>query len=180
MISASAPTSGTSLRGLAEHRPDHRVRAALQAQRTWEWRASLGANFRAVPRTLGHYSISEQISLPLAVKRERVDLFHAPHYVLPALTPARTVVTIHDCIHLMFPRISEAPPGSCVRARVAVDRRAQVGSHLHGLRAIQARHPEVLQGAAGQDRRDAQRHRRSLQRRSRAKSTCGRRASGIS
>src|SRR6185295_15537574 len=24
-------------------------------------------------------------------------------YVLPALTPVRSVVTIHDCIHLMFP-----------------------------------------------------------------------------
>ena len=37
------------------------------------------------------------------MRRERLDLFHAPHYVLPALTPSRTVVTIHDCIHLMFP-----------------------------------------------------------------------------
>ena len=63
----------------------------------------LGANFRAVPERSGHYSIAEQISVPLAVKREGLDLFHAPHYVLPALTPARSVVTIHDCIHLMFP-----------------------------------------------------------------------------
>jgi glycosyltransferase involved in cell wall biosynthesis len=38
------------------------------------------------------------------VRRQHVDVFHAPHYVLPALTPARTVVTIHDCIHLMFPQ----------------------------------------------------------------------------
>jgi glycosyltransferase involved in cell wall biosynthesis len=30
-------------------------------------------------------------------------LFHATHYVLPALIPSKTVVTIHDCIHLMFP-----------------------------------------------------------------------------
>jgi glycosyltransferase involved in cell wall biosynthesis len=33
-----------------------------------------------------------------------VDLFHAPHYVLPPLTPCRSVVTIHDCIHLRFPQ----------------------------------------------------------------------------
>jgi glycosyltransferase involved in cell wall biosynthesis len=64
---------------------------------------TLGENFRTVCDRSGHYSLAEQISIPLAVKRERVDLFHAPHYVLPALTPARTVVTIHDCIHLMFP-----------------------------------------------------------------------------
>ena len=65
--------------------------------------ASLGENFRAVPDRSGHYSIAEQISIPLAVRRERIDLFHATHYVLPALTPSKTVVTIHDCIHLMFP-----------------------------------------------------------------------------
>jgi glycosyltransferase involved in cell wall biosynthesis len=64
---------------------------------------TLGPNFRAVPQRSGHYSISEQISIPLAVRREQLDLFHAPHYVLPALTPTRSVVTIHDCIHLMFP-----------------------------------------------------------------------------
>jgi len=65
--------------------------------------ASLGENFRAIPDRSGHYSIAEQISIPLAVRRERLDLFHATHYVLPALTPSKTVVTIHDCIHLMFP-----------------------------------------------------------------------------
>ncbi len=65
--------------------------------------ATLGENFRAVVEGAGHYSLTEQISVPLAVRRERVNLFHAPHYVLPALTPGRTVVTIHDCIHLMFP-----------------------------------------------------------------------------
>ncbi|HKY19971.1 MAG TPA: glycosyltransferase family 1 protein [Vicinamibacterales bacterium] len=65
--------------------------------------ASLGENFRAVPDRSGHYSIAEQLSIPLGVKRERLDLFHATHYVLPALTPSKTVVTIHDCIHLMFP-----------------------------------------------------------------------------
>ena len=65
--------------------------------------ASLGPNFRAVAEGAGHYSFGEQVSLPLAVRRAQADLFHAPHYVLPALTPGRTVVTIHDCIHLMFP-----------------------------------------------------------------------------
>ena len=64
---------------------------------------SLGENFRAVATRSGAYSFAEQISIPLAVKRERLDLFHATHYVLPALTPSKTVVTIHDCIHLMFP-----------------------------------------------------------------------------
>jgi glycosyltransferase involved in cell wall biosynthesis len=65
---------------------------------------SLGENFRAVAETAGNYSVAEQLKIPLALRRERVDLFHAPHYVLPPLVPCRSVVTIHDCIHLMFPQ----------------------------------------------------------------------------
>ena len=66
--------------------------------------ASLGRNFRPLPETARNYSIAEQLRVPLALKRERVTLFHAPHYVLPPLVRCRSVVTIHDCIHLMFPQ----------------------------------------------------------------------------
>jgi glycosyltransferase involved in cell wall biosynthesis len=38
------------------------------------------------------------------LRRERPDVYHAPHYVLPAGVRCRSVVTIHDCIHLMFPQ----------------------------------------------------------------------------
>ena len=66
--------------------------------------AELGENFRAVPQGAGAYSVREQIAVPMDLRREQVDLFHAPHYVLPPLTPCRSVVTIHDCIHLRFPQ----------------------------------------------------------------------------
>jgi glycosyltransferase involved in cell wall biosynthesis len=66
--------------------------------------ASLGDNFQAVVETAGNYSLAEQIRIPLALKRTHATLFHAPHYVLPPLTRCRSVVTIHDCIHLMFPQ----------------------------------------------------------------------------
>ena len=65
---------------------------------------ALGENFRPVAETAGNYSLSEQIAIPRLLKRERVDLFHAPHYVLPPLVGCPSVVTIHDCIHLMFPQ----------------------------------------------------------------------------
>jgi glycosyltransferase involved in cell wall biosynthesis len=66
--------------------------------------ASVGENFRPVPEWAGNYSIAEQFRIPLALRREGVTLFHAPHYVLPPLISCRSVVTIHDCIHLMFPQ----------------------------------------------------------------------------
>src|SRR4029079_4900545 len=65
---------------------------------------TLGENFRGVVETAGNYSIAEQLRIPLTLKREGVTLFHAPHYVLPRLVGCRSIVTIHDCIHLMFPQ----------------------------------------------------------------------------
>jgi glycosyltransferase involved in cell wall biosynthesis len=66
--------------------------------------SELGPNFRPVPETARPYSIGEQFRIPLSLVRERVHLLHEPHYVLPPATRCRTVVTIHDCIHLMFPQ----------------------------------------------------------------------------
>ena len=66
--------------------------------------ASLGENFRPIAEGAPNYSLAEQFTIPLALRREAVTLFHAPHYVLPPLVTCRSVVTIHDCIHLMFPQ----------------------------------------------------------------------------
>ena len=63
-----------------------------------------GPNFRAVVEPAKPYSISEQVRIPMTLLREHIDLFHAPHYVLPPAIHCRSVVTIHDCIHLMFPQ----------------------------------------------------------------------------
>jgi glycosyltransferase involved in cell wall biosynthesis len=46
-----------------------------------------------------HYSLRELLTVGRAADRAHLDLFHAPHYVVPMLqTPF--VVTIHDLIHL--------------------------------------------------------------------------------
>src|SRR6185436_5325004 len=66
--------------------------------------AALGENFHPVTETAPTYSVAEQVTIPLALRRAGVTLFHAPHYVLPPLVTCRSVVTIHDCIHLMFPQ----------------------------------------------------------------------------
>ena len=64
----------------------------------------LGPNFRCVLEPSPNYSLREQLHVPWVVRREKPDVYHAPHYVLPAAVPSRSVVTIHDCIHLMFPQ----------------------------------------------------------------------------
>lgn len=65
---------------------------------------SLGSDFQLCPVKCGNYSISEHVAIPFALRRLRADLFHAPHYVLPMLTPCPSVVTVHDVIHLLFPQ----------------------------------------------------------------------------
>ncbi len=98
---------GTYIRNLLRHlaRIDSQTEfVVLCRPEDRETLAALGENFRTVPETSGNYSVAEQVKIPLELKREGVTLFHAPHYVLPPLIRCRSVVTIHDCIHLMFPQ----------------------------------------------------------------------------
>ena len=64
----------------------------------------LGPNFRSVLEPSPNYSIREQFHVPWLLHRLKPDVYHAPHYVLPPAVRCRKVVTIHDCIHLMFPQ----------------------------------------------------------------------------
>jgi glycosyltransferase involved in cell wall biosynthesis len=98
---------GTYIRNLLRHlsRLDRDTEFVLFARaEDRDQLAALGENFRSVVETSGNYSVAEQLKIPLAIRREGVTLFHAPHYVLPPLVTCRSVVTIHDCIHLMFPQ----------------------------------------------------------------------------
>jgi glycosyltransferase involved in cell wall biosynthesis len=98
---------GTYIRNLLRHlaRLDSETEyVVLTRPEDCAFAAELGENFRAVAERSGGYSLREQVAVPMDLRRERADLFHAPHYVLPPLTPCRSVVTIHDCIHLRFPQ----------------------------------------------------------------------------
>lgn len=61
-------------------------------------------NFRVVLERSPVYSFRELVALSWRLFRLRLDLYHATHYVLPAATPSRVVVTIHDIIHLLYPQ----------------------------------------------------------------------------
>ncbi len=98
---------GTYVRNLLRHlsRIDQRTEYVLLCRAAdCAGIEELGENFRAVPESAPAYSIREQLRIPMDLRREGIDLFHAPHYVLPPLTPCRSIVTIHDCIHLRFPQ----------------------------------------------------------------------------
>lgn len=75
----------------------------------------------------GLYTAAELHSISRAVETERADLFHSPHYVLPFFLPCRSVVTVHDIIHLLYP---EAVPGTHARlyARYFIRRALKVAA----------------------------------------------------
>jgi alpha-1,3-rhamnosyl/mannosyltransferase len=73
-------------------RPDHEQRVE---------RIAPGA--KTMPVSAKGYGVAEHIKLPVALWRERPDLVHIPHYVIPMLMPRPVVVTVHDVIQLFYP-----------------------------------------------------------------------------
>ncbi|MGK7344986.1 MAG: glycosyltransferase family 4 protein [Candidatus Nitrospinota bacterium M3_3B_026] len=74
----------------------------------------------------GKYSVEEHITLARSAKRAGLDLFHAPHYVLPFFMRTPSVVTVHDLIHVAAPGFN---PIARVYARLMITnaaRRARV------------------------------------------------------
>jgi glycosyltransferase involved in cell wall biosynthesis len=74
----------------------------------------------------GNFGWSQQVELPLAINRAKLDVMHFLSQYVPALLPPRFVLTIHDLIHLRFPQYFKAKVGpyyatlvrfACARAR---------------------------------------------------------------
>ncbi len=89
----------------------------------------LAANFVPVVDDSASYGLQEHFSIPWKLRRLGADLLHTPHYVRPLLCTTPTVVTIHDCIHLLFPeylpsrmhwRYAHAMMGSAIRRSALV------------------------------------------------------------
>jgi glycosyltransferase involved in cell wall biosynthesis len=56
-----------------------------------------------IPVSDRFYSWREQISVPQAFRRSGAQLLHVPHYNVPIWLASRSIVTVHDLIHLKFP-----------------------------------------------------------------------------
>jgi glycosyltransferase involved in cell wall biosynthesis len=87
------------LGGLAEIAPPEEIVVLAPAAA----RARIPPRFEHVVVDAPHYSLRELVVVGAAIRRARLDVFHAPHYVTP-FTNCATVVTIHDLIHLHQPQ----------------------------------------------------------------------------
>ncbi len=64
----------------------------------------LGPNFEAIDFPEEDTFWNLHVKIPLWLRSRKIDLLHVPHYGAPLLVPCRLVVTIHDCVHLLFPQ----------------------------------------------------------------------------
>lgn len=49
------------------------------------------------------YSLDELLMLPRRIDFSRFDVYHSPHYTLPYRIPIKTIITVHDLIHIQHP-----------------------------------------------------------------------------
>lgn len=61
------------------------------------------SNFRKVLADYQWYSFSEQIFLPLFLRKHKLDFVHFPHFNVPIFYFGKFIITIHDLILLRFP-----------------------------------------------------------------------------
>ena len=126
---------------------------------------SLGPNFRAVPDNSDPYSVREQFSIPWRCAGSVSISFTRRITCLPPLSRRKSVVTIHDCIHLMFPEYLPNRLALTLRAGVAVGGGPSCSNRI--LTVSETSKRDILRFfdvPAGEDQRHLQRHRRSLPR----------------
>ena len=64
----------------------------------------LAENFERINTPEDNSFWNLHVRIPLQLRKYRIDVFHAPHYEAPFFVPCGLVVTIHDCVHLLFPQ----------------------------------------------------------------------------
>lgn len=61
------------------------------------------ANYKLQITNFPHYSFSEQMCLPRAIRAAGIDLFFSPHFNVPLFCPVPFVLTVHDLILHRYP-----------------------------------------------------------------------------
>ena len=89
------------LSGLSELDQEHKYLLLRKAETD---PAELPTGMESRIERSGLYSPAEPWRLGWNARRAGLDLLHCPHYVTPFLAGCPLAVTIHDLIHLLFPR----------------------------------------------------------------------------
>jgi len=75
----------------------------IGSQRNFHELGPLPTNFKQLYEPEENAFWRNHVAIPFALRRQRVDVVHVPHHEAPFFNPSKLVVTIHDCVHLLFP-----------------------------------------------------------------------------
>jgi len=76
----------------------------LGSQRNFHELGPLPPNFRHLYQPDSGRLWQSEFSIPMRFKKHGCDVVHVPHHEPPLWIPSRLVVTVHDCVHLLFPQ----------------------------------------------------------------------------
>ena len=64
---------------------------------------TLPENFSLLPDPNKDSRFWTDVLLPLLLKKRGIDALHTPHYRPPRFLACKSIITIHDCVHILFP-----------------------------------------------------------------------------
>jgi len=76
----------------------------IGSDRNFQELGPLPPNFKQLAQPEQDAAWRDHLVLPMALRKHQVDIFHVTHHESPIALPARLVVTIHDCVHILFPQ----------------------------------------------------------------------------
>src|SRR5215471_13646120 len=81
----------------------HNEYLLIGSHRNFHELGPLPSNFKQLYQPEEETLWKHHITIPFALKRQNVDVVHVPHHEAPFFNPSKLVVTMHDCVHLLFP-----------------------------------------------------------------------------
>ncbi len=75
----------------------------LGSNRNFHELGPLPGNFKHLFQPDGRSLWQDHYSIPMCLRRSKIDVVHVPHHEAPVVVPTRLLVTVHDCVHLLFP-----------------------------------------------------------------------------
>ena len=87
--------------GAVDTSNDYRL---IGSDRNFQELGPLPPNFKQLPQPEEDALWRDHFVVPMALRKHKVDIFHVTHHESPIAVPARLVVTIHDCVHILFPQ----------------------------------------------------------------------------
>jgi glycosyltransferase involved in cell wall biosynthesis len=91
--------------------------------------SALPANFFFIADPTEESSYWNNMVLPYSLKKKGVELLHTPHYRSPRFLSCKSIITIHDCVHILFPNYASSK-AAYNRAKLATKRAIRKSSHI--------------------------------------------------